>query len=238
MRVYCLPYAGAGAGIFRKNRPDSWLDVRPVQLPGREERYGERPPTAIADFAAGCAREIRGTLPATGGYALFGHSFGARLAFEMARKPELQDRPPSHLVLSGAAAPHTLGKPMGVAELDDDELVAALSSLVGFDHAALRNPALRRVLMPTLRADLTAQDAYRLSGAERVDVPITVLHGRRDCLVTAAEAKAWADLTTAGFELIELPGEHMWLTEDWPLLWSTLERALAGYRAAPYRVSR
>lgn len=232
MRLYCLPYAGAGASVFRKHLPDSWLDVRPVQLPGREERYAERAPTAITDFAADCARIIHDTLPTYGGYALFGHSFGARLAFEIARQPVLRDRPPCHLVLSGAAAPHRPGRPMGVSDLDDDELVAALRSLVGFDHAALRDPMLRRVLMPALRADLTAQDAYRLPGAEPVDIPITALHADQDSLVTRAEASGWADLTTAAFELVELPGQHMWMTEDWPRLWSTVERALTGYRVS------
>ncbi|MEV4085609.1 thioesterase domain-containing protein [Nonomuraea fuscirosea] len=89
--LFCLPYAGGGAGAYTgllralSALPAvPGLTVVPVQLPGRESRIAEPPAFTIAEIADEVA-------PATDEpYALYGHSMGARLAFEVVRAGRLR----------------------------------------------------------------------------------------------------------------------------------------------------
>ena len=53
LRLFCLPYAGGGASIYRLWGPalPSWIEVCPVQLPGREDRYREPAFTSLIGLA-------------------------------------------------------------------------------------------------------------------------------------------------------------------------------------------
>src|SRR3954464_10016357 len=83
---FCFPYAGSGASIYRNWAPllPADVEVRAVRLPGREEYLGERPFRRIAQAAdllsAALSRHL--DLP----FAIFGHSMGALLGYEVARR--------------------------------------------------------------------------------------------------------------------------------------------------------
>src|SRR5262245_156411 len=90
LRLLCLPYAGGTASLYRQ-WPDglpSAIEVCPVELPGRGVRLGEPPSSDLSrlcDDVIAAIDELPG-LP----MAVFGHSMGAKLAFELARR--LDDR--------------------------------------------------------------------------------------------------------------------------------------------------
>jgi surfactin synthase thioesterase subunit len=226
MRVYCLPHAGAGAGLYRRQRATAKLDLHPIQLPGREERINEPAWHTVAEAAGDCAEQIAATLSPATPYALFGHSFGAHVAFETARSLTSRGWAPHQLVLSGAAAPHLPRVRAVVAGLSDDDLLARLCQLIDYDHPALHHVELRQLLVPTLRADLHAQDDYRPGIDPRLDIPITVLHGTDDTMVRTEQAHAWAELTAGAFEFVPMAGGHMWLIDNWQLLWQTIGRSV------------
>jgi surfactin synthase thioesterase subunit len=145
---------------------------------------------------------------------LFGHSFGAVIAYEIARRlTEDHDWPPAHLVVSGSLDPTA---PVGdrSAGLADDEFVARVEELSGYSHPALADPELREVLLPVLRYDVQQHEVFRRDGVPPLPVPITGVRGASDALVSKADCAGWATVTSAAFELVELPGGHMYLTED------------------------
>jgi surfactin synthase thioesterase subunit len=134
---------------------------------------------------------------------------------------------PQHLVVSGAASPWSPLPPTGISRTAcDDELVEQLARIVGgtppgFDHPRLRVPLLRM-----LRADIAILDTHRPGRRPLLPLPVTSLRGATDQVVTACETARWGEVTSYGHRHIDLPGHHMYLTEDWALLWSTLETAL------------
>ncbi|WP_330308026.1 MULTISPECIES: alpha/beta fold hydrolase [unclassified Streptomyces] len=228
LTLMCLPYAGAGAGLFRPWQDDPGLPFRvvPVQLPGRDEWFVREPCTTMAEAARECAEQIR-EAAGSGPYAVFGHSFGALLAHETVRLLAAGgDRLPVRLIVSGAAAPGLPRPRMDGDALDDEAFVARLRSLVGYDHEAWHEPELRELLLPALRADLGIQDRYVPAPGGPLPVPVSVLRGIDDDLVGRADAAHWDACTTEGSELIDLPGGHMYFSEDWPLLWKTLGSVL------------
>src|SRR5437764_4730948 len=86
-RLFCFPYAGAGASVFRNwgRRIDPRVDVVAVQLPGRGARLDEAP---VTDFDLLCLLLAEAIIHEAGSrpFGFFGHSMGALLMFEVARR--------------------------------------------------------------------------------------------------------------------------------------------------------
>ncbi|MEU8110365.1 thioesterase domain-containing protein [Nonomuraea muscovyensis] len=228
--IFCLPYAGGGAsaytGLLRELATDA--AVTPLQLPGRENRITEPPAFTIG----GITDEIA---PATGEpYALYGHSMGARIAFEVTR--ELRRRglpPPARLYVGGAHPPHRKVPLAATADLPDeafiDQLVRRAGALVELKH----EPELRELLLPVLRADFTWINDYRYVPEPPLDVPIVAFTGLDDGEVSAADMLGWARHTTAGFGLRTLRGGHFFVKDVPADLARLIAADLAGRSAPP-----
>lgn len=212
--ILCLPYAGAGATFYRGwPAPPAGIELVPLQPAGREERYHEDPYTDLESAVADLSKLVA-PYAGAGPYALFGHSFGAILAYELARALPAAGLPaPGRLLVSGSAAP---GVPLGrhSAGLDDEEFVARVEQLAGYVHPALADPDLREVVLPVLRSDVELHESYRPADGEPLPVPVTVFRGESDHLVTEEDCRGWADVSTEGRSLVEFEGGHMYLAED------------------------
>ncbi|QUQ62494.1 thioesterase II family protein [Kutzneria sp. CA-103260] len=223
-KLFCFPYAGGGASFYRAWTPSSDLgfELHPVQLPGREELFLEELYRNIDKAADELAGKIARSLGPTDTVSLFGHSFGAVLAFEVARR--LVDFVPvRHLVVSGSAGP-TVPLAREAADLNDDEFVARVEQLAGYTHPALADRDLRDIVLPALRADVELHEAYLARDLTPIPVPITVVRGATDHIVSRAESEQWEVATVDHCEVVDLPGGHMYLVDDPESLFDLLRR--------------
>ena len=211
VRLFCLPYAGGGASSYRV-----WADVLPpqievwpVQLPGREWRLKEPPHTRMAELVPALAEGLGPHLD--GPFAVFGHSMGALVGFELCRFLRERGGPqPVRLFASGSPAPQLppVRRTVGVS---DEQFVQTLRALSGTPAEVLDNPELMALLLPVLRADFELCETYEADGAPPVDVPITALCGLEDPVAPRERMEPWADQTAAGFNLRMLPGGHFFV---------------------------
>ncbi|QQQ80002.1 thioesterase [Saccharothrix sp. 6-C] len=226
--LVCLPFAGAGASFFHpwSAHAGDRLVVVPLQLPGRERRIDAEPYRDALVAADELLPDLERQLDGLTDVVLFGHSLGAVLAYELAHRvlahPELVLR---HLFVSGSPEPHTQ-RPRRATGLPDDEFLGRVSEFAGFEHEALQDPEMRELILPTLRADVEMHENYRPSTNDRLAAPITSLRGSDDALVTAAEAARWSEVAGAGFEYVEVPGGHMYLTGSAPELLKLIDAAV------------
>jgi surfactin synthase thioesterase subunit len=200
------------------------VDAYAVMYPARLDRYSEPGLTDIADLAAGIRTAI-GEWADKRPLALFGHSMGAVLAFEVTRMLEKDGAtPPVRLFLSGRRAP---SRPADndVVPLDDDAIVHELKTLSGTDSRLLDEDALNLIL-PSLRSDYAAIQGYRPDTGARVSPPITMLTGDTDPRVSADGAQGWADHTSAEFELHTYAGGHFYLTDHVPSIGALVRERL------------
>src|SRR6478735_5558310 len=145
----CLPFAGSGAGFFREwNKLDilQELVIFPVQLPGREERFLDDPFTDIAEAVAELAPQVVSGAGEDTDIALFGHSLGAVLAYEIARELERTGHRLRHLYVSGSPGPHN-GRTERATGLPDEAFLAGVQRFAGYRHAAFDDPELVEVLL-------------------------------------------------------------------------------------------
>lgn len=213
--VVCVPHAGAGASFFwpwRRLCPQ--LELIPVQLPGREERVEEEPLTRLAaavDDVVGGLGEVLGRC---GRIALFGHSLGAVLAYEVARRVEASGTARvARLFVSGSPGPLAT-RAQHATGLDDEAFLARVEQFAGFRHEAFEIPELRELILPVIRADVQLHESYAPLPGPPLRAPITCLRGADDSLVAAADAQGWHQASSAGCEMVEFPGGHMYLVDD------------------------
>ncbi|MEU7176843.1 thioesterase II family protein [Streptomyces celluloflavus] len=211
-RLFCLPYAGGGAAAYR-DWPGLFpggIQVCPVELPGRGRRLVETPYSRLRPLVAALADALRPAMDRP--YALFGHSMGALVAYELTRA--LRDRglpQPSHLIVSGAAAPGTRRARPVMHNATDDEMRDELRVLNGTPGELLENAELMELMLPTLRADFSVLETYVYREAPPLDVPLTVLGGTADPSVEISALQGWRDRTTAGSRLRLIAGDHFFL---------------------------
>ncbi|MET8560890.1 alpha/beta fold hydrolase [Streptomyces flaveolus] len=219
IRLFCFPHAGAGSGAYRAwisaLAPD--IDVRPVELPGRDGRYAEPPRTSVTDLAHGCAGELLAALgheTENRPYALFGHSLGAVVAYETARVLLRRGRPPAMLVVSGSEPPHRLTAPARPCHrLPDDAFLAEVIRLGGTSPDIREERELLRVMLPALRADFTAAETYRhRPGGLPLPIPIAVYAGSEDMTLVQRHLDDWRRLTRVPVvRHRRFPGDHFYL---------------------------
>jgi medium-chain acyl-[acyl-carrier-protein] hydrolase len=212
IRLFCLPYAGGGASVYRNfvtYFPET-VEVCPIQLPGREDRLSEPLRTSVDDLVAGLIPAVAANteLP----YAFFGHSMGALLAFEAIRALSSRGAPlPRHLFVSAHRAPHLPDRARLLHTLGHDEFVQGLKDYAGTPEVVFLDPELSEIFLPILRADFTVCETYTHVPARPLPVPITALGGTADPTVDAAELAAWREHTTRRFDGHLIPGDHFYL---------------------------
>lgn len=224
--LVCLPFAGAGASFFRPwaAYAPAGLRVLPVQLPGRERLVDEPPYTDVRAAVAGVLPGLRAELAAAGLSRVipFGHSLGALLAYELARA--LLEDPGTEvvrLVVSGSPEP-AAGRAERASGLPDGEFLARVEAFAGYSSEVLADPEARELILPVLRADVLMHEDYRPDGASSLPVPVTSVRGADDALVGPDDAAGWAKVTGRDFDLLELPGGHMYLIDAVPALLSAI----------------
>jgi medium-chain acyl-[acyl-carrier-protein] hydrolase len=232
VRLFCFAHAGAGAVVFhpwsRALRPH--VVVHAAQLPGREIRFHETPVRVLGEIVEPITRAI--TALADRPFVLFGHSLGAHLAFEVARRLQQEGRVNlSTLIVSGRPAPHLPSRTPMLAHLPAREVVFRIAELYGGIPAALlEEPAIVGMMGRVLQADLEALEHHEHVAGPRLVCPIVAISGRDDPSLSHAELDAWREYTQSDFACTQFAGDHFYFksAESQPsVLALVLQRCLA-----------
>lgn len=228
IQLLCLAYSGASAMVYHRwrRRLPAGLRLHPVELPGRGGRIGEPLQTDIATLAPTLAREIHGELRPP--YAVFGHSLGALLGYEVIHALQALGAPdPLALCASGTSAPtHRTDRERGYDRPKSDaELIAELRKFAGTPEEVLSSSELLALMLPVLRADFLLCGRYEYRERRRLCCAVHVLGGRDDD-VTAEQLAAWRDATAGDFSLDMFDGGHFFVHEQELAVLQTIERHL------------
>jgi medium-chain acyl-[acyl-carrier-protein] hydrolase len=214
LRLFCFPYAGGGALIFR-TWPDGLpadVEVCPVQFPGRGTRMRERPFTQLLPLVEALAEALVPLLDRP--FAFFGHSLGALVSFELARR--IRKRygvHPVRIFVSGARAPQIPRRGTPIHTLPEKEFLAELRRLNGTPGEILDHQELMEIMLPLLRADFAVYETYVYSSEAPLNCPISAFGGLQDRGVNDCDLAAWRAQTAVSFSLRMFPGDHFFLKQ-------------------------
>ena len=210
VRLVCFPHAGSSAPYFVPVSAGAGpgVDVLSLQYPGRQERRNEPLIDDLEVLAEQCTDAVLPWLDRP--FALFGHSMGATVAFEVARRLTARSREPMHLFVSGRRAPSRL-RDEDVHRRDDAGIIAEMRSLSGTDTRVFDEEDLLRAVLPIVRNDYKAAETYVYTEGEPLRCPVTVFTGHDDPKVSVDEADAWRGHTSGPAKLHVYDGGHFFL---------------------------
>ena len=209
LRLFLFPYAGGTPTAFSKwltEFPDH-IETSIVHYPGRGSRFNKPPIKEITALVEEIHNAILPILDKP--FIFFGHSFGSMLAFELARRLNLQ---PQILFVSACGAPHISSPNLPIHSLPDPEFIRSLHELNGLPAKVVENLELMQLLLPILRVDFEAFENYEyLSGEHRLTCPIIAFGGSDDSHVDRARLDAWAHHTDGNFKTKIFSGDHFFI---------------------------
>lgn len=237
LRLICFPYAGGGASIYGRwpaQLPPE-VEVVAAQLPGRESRLAETP---IADMIVLVDRLAEALAPYMDRpFALFGHSNGGLMAFELIRRLQAAGRRmPLHLFVSGRPAPQVELTDPPVHDLPHDEFMETLRRFGGTPEEVLQNEEIMALMAPVLRADFALGETYHYEPRPPLDLPISAYAGETDAEVPVWQVEAWREQAAGAFQFRLFPGGHFFLQENQSEVLEQLRGELQGIvrRLSPY----
>jgi surfactin synthase thioesterase subunit len=238
LRLFVLPFAGGGTAVFRQwSQRLPGVDVVPIRLPGREMRISEPPYSMMEPLIDALATQLQPMLDRP--YALFGHSMGALIAYELAhRLRETQAPQPLALFASAFRSPERKSRRIPMHNLPSDELLRELKDYGGLPDAIFDVPEILKLMLPTIRADFSILETYTHRDREPLDLPIHCFHGVDDHVVMSDEMNGWEHKTRGECRFHEIDGDHFFIaTHEQELLGriGALLHAAAPSRAAALR---
>jgi len=233
LRLFCFPYSGADASVFaawQASVPDD-IEICPVQLPGRGRRLAEPFVTSLDSLIVQTAQALRTDFESKP-FALFGHSLGALICFELARYLRGHyAHMPVHLFVSGCGAPDVLPRENRIHDLCEAEFLDKLRHMNGSLQRLLCEPELQQIFVPILRADFELFETYLYREELPLDCAISAFGGLQDDWVQRGHLESWRRHTTRSFSLRMLPGDHLFVSGSR----DELLRALVGQLTYPNR---
>jgi medium-chain acyl-[acyl-carrier-protein] hydrolase len=228
-RLYCLPHAGGGATFFHSLAPllPQSIEMMAIQLPGREVRLAEPPHRRMASLVDALLEGIRESLVLP--YAIFGHSMGALVAFELNRALRRQGLPlPRTTILSGRRPPTVPNTEPPLYVLQDDAFVDALVRRYDAIPPVIRNePELMALFVPVLKADFETIETYVYQDEPPLPCAVAIYGGRDD--PQTRQMDGWASLFSGPNRFRHFEGGHFYIASQRRAVAAALaEDALAG----------
>ncbi len=228
-RLFCFPYAGGGATVYRLwgQQLPAAVEVQAVQLPGREDRFKETALTSMEQLLDALVPALLPFLDRP--YAFFGHSMGSAIAYALSCRLSERGLPlPLQLWVSGRSAPHWPRTVSDLHALPDLQFLDQLQSRYGgIPSEVWQDKELRALVLPTMRADMTLLETYRQPSMPPLPCPIACFWGRHDPHLNLEGMAAWQQLTSGSFRTQLFDGDHFYLKQQPQLLLNAIQQQLA-----------
>ncbi|MBD1556477.1 thioesterase [Vibrio sp. S9_S30] len=215
LRLICLPYAGGNISSFvpYSSLQELTAEICAVQLPGKGSRLIETPYQSMEALVQDLAEALA---PLTDKpYVIWGHSFGARIGFELLRYLKMHGMPmPAHFIPAASRAPHQLNTQSPIHGLSDEGFKAKLKAMGGTPDEILEHDELMSLLMPSLKADFKLAETHKVNTIEQFNIPVTLLGGTMDSIIPPDSLSSWQAHFCGDFELTLIEGDHFFIDKQ------------------------
>jgi surfactin synthase thioesterase subunit len=228
VRLACFASAGRTTAQFAGWHAllPGWIRLEPIEMPGRGARSLEPPIPSMPALVDQLLPEIVALTDRP--LAVFGHSLGAKIGFEIARRLSAMGRPPVHLFVAASPAERFPSWGRGLHQKPRDELIALIKQIGGVPPRVLDDERLVNLLLPMLRADFQLAVEYEPFPGLTLDCPVTAFAGTLDADITVEDVAGWQRHTRGPFRLHPLDSGHHFVRERAADLVGEIVRTLEG----------
>lgn len=217
LTVFCLPYAGGSASVYRDwaARLPPWITLVPLHMPARGIRHGMPAihlwPDLIDLLLADVQRDV--TRP----FAIFGHSLGGLVGIELAYAiRDRLGRSPVWLGASACRAPSHRVQRHDWLTCPEETFIDQVRAMNGMPEALLQNREFMEMVLPYLRADFHLSGSYAYPPGGRgtpLTCPIAVINGQQDREIVGdpQNVSAWSIETRGAVTQHELDAGHFFI---------------------------
>lgn len=215
MILICIPYAGGSGTIYCKwkNHLYSSIELCPIELKGRGKRFKEKFYGSLKEAVKDIYIQIKDKI--YDDYAIYGHSLGGLLAYELYYKiNEIGSKKPKHIFFSGCKAPNVIREKESIYNLSNYYFMNKIIEFGGVPEELLNNKKLLEVFIPILRNDFKIFETYDyIEKINKIECNISVLNGKQDS-INLEDKLAWNKLCSEKCRIYNLEGNHFFLNNN------------------------
>ena len=193
---------------------DSRIDLKPIELSGRGRRFNDplycSADEAVKDIFDKITDELDGTP-----YAVFGHSMGTVLTYELIRKIIGQmKQEPTHVFFSGRYPPYVEVEKESIHMLPEKEFIEEINKFGGTNQELFDSKELLELFLPVLRSDYKVVEMYKHNGSIlKLNCDITVLNGKYDSYINMKDVRRWQECTNKTCTFYEFEEGHFFINK-------------------------
>lgn len=214
--LFCIPFAGGNKTLYypMKSKLPSYIEFKPLELPGRGERLIETPLDSVEDMVEDLTQQIIKEKPEK--FILLGYSLGTILAYEIYYKLEMMGHQlPEHLILCANEPIGVSHKNNDIENMSDEEFKQFIKNKGGTSEEVLNHKELWDLVKPSLKNDFLAVDRYENEPkAHEVGVDLSVFVGKQDVICDENIYK-WSDLTKGNVDYQFFEGGHFFISNHY-----------------------
>jgi surfactin synthase thioesterase subunit len=225
-KLFCLPYAGGSAVIYMK-----WtitgIDIIPMEYSGRGLR-GDMPfYKSFEELIEDMYSIFKNTLQEADKYAMFGHSMGAQVVYELYRKIIKNNLIlPKHIFLSGALAPDKKAEMKKISHLTDSCFMNEVKKLGGLSDEIQNAKGFAEGFLKAIRSDIQIFENYIFEEDNtNINCPVTVFFGEKD-RIGFEEVIQWRKYIYGEFAVNSFNEDHFFINKDWKNVLEKIKRYL------------
>ncbi|HCQ89391.1 MAG TPA: thioesterase [Clostridium sp.] len=229
MKLFCLPYAGGAEAIYYKWKKhlNSSIQLEPIELKARGKRFNESFYETLEEAVEDIFQIIKDKI-VHDEYAIYGHSMGSLLAYELYYKIASKDlKIPKHIFFSGYKSPDIKSQEKHIHLLPDEEFIREVIGLGGTSEELLDNKELLELFIPILRSDFRVLENYvYINREDKIQCDISVLSGKEDD-ITQEEILAWKNHGDKEFKVHNVEGGHFFINTNSEIITDIINKTLA-----------
>ncbi|WP_374964208.1 thioesterase II family protein [Lysinibacillus sp. RS5] len=222
VRIFCFPWAGGGASFYKEyfSNIHHEIEICPVQLPGRENRYGENFYENMESLCEDFLEEM-GAILEEKPYIFWGHSMGGIISYYLVQMiAKRGGNLPIHLFLSASAPPKK-------KVMQNKRSINQLLRENGTQEEIIKNQELLDIYLPILLADLKLLESININHLNReLAVPTTIFGGKNDSMLPTEELIDWRNFVKEVRDILVYSGGHMYIRNNREQLLRDIEEIL------------
>jgi len=229
IKLLCIPYAGEMGAVYYKWRKfaDYNIEIIPIEMKGRGKRSQEPFDSSVKEVVQDILLQIGDSI-FEGRYAIFGHSMGSIIAFELVHELQKKMFPlPMHIFFSGCMPPENMIREKKICDIPDKEFKNEIIRLGGVPKEVRDNDEIFSLFLPILRADYKVVDEYVYSRhKEKIHCNISVFYGEKDYTCSGDLLLDWKKYTDYDMNVYSFFGGHFFIVENMQRVVETINEVL------------